>query len=195
MRLRRKLQCLTLPFGLLSIVSLSSTNYFDLFSLQQSFQVPLDILDVQYRKLQALCHPDRVVDGSDSERLDAVRQTSLVNDAYDTLKSPLKRAAYLLRLAEINPDQHDQSQLEPGFLLEQMQLREKLEDLIASENLEKLDALKGSVAGQRDQEIQNFTQAMENMDHGTAKAVYHKLQFLYKLLDEIDSVEEKLLDY
>jgi molecular chaperone HscB len=195
MRLRRKLQCLTLPFGLLSIVSLSSTNYFDLFSLPQSFQVPLDTLDVQYRKLQALCHPDRVVDGSDSERLDAVRQTSLVNDAYDTLKSPLKRAAYLLRLAEINPDQHDQSQLEPGFLLEQMQLWEKLEDLIASENLEKLDALKGSVAGQRDQEIQNFTQAMENMDYGTAKAVYHKLQFLYKLLDEIDSAEEKLLDY
>ena len=195
MRLRRKLQCLTLPFGLLSIVSLSSTNYFDLFSLQQSFQVPLDILDVQYRKLQALCHPDRVVDGSDSERLDAVRQTSLVNDAYDTLKSPLKRAAYLLRLADVNPDQHDQSQLEPDFLLEQMQLREKLEDLVASENLGKLDALKRSVAGQRDQEIQNFTQAMENTDYGTAKAVYHKLQFLYKLLDEIDSAEEKLLDY
>lgn len=176
-------------------MSFSSSNYFDLFGLPQSFRVATDTLEQEYRKLQAACHPDRVAGGSDSERLDAVRQTSLVNDAYETLKSPLKRAAYLLRLAGVNPDQHDQSQLEPGFLLEQMQLREKLEDLISAEDMNGLDVMKGTVSSGLETDVKEFVGLMDVPDYVAAKAVYHRLQFLYKLLDEIDSAEEKILDY
>lgn len=179
----------------ISNVSLTGLNYFEFFSLPESFSVDLERLDREYRKLQAQYHPDRFAGAEDSQRLQALQHTSLINEAYETLKTPLKRAAYVLKLGGVNPEEHNQAHLQEAFLLEQLALREQLEACVDDDNLEGLDALKSKVKQQQHAALTDFEAKFEHGELADAKPVYNKLQFLFKLLDEIDTAEEKLLDY
>lgn len=172
-----------------------SDNYFELFGLPQTFRLGTAELDRQYQKLQAAFHPDRFADADDSKRLQALQRTSLVNDAYDTLKSPLKRAAYLLKLAGVDAEVHNQDNLEADFLVRQMTLREDLEALVDKEDMDGLDALKSEAGKEKEATLSHFETLYRQQDYGAAKPCYHRLQFLFKLLDEIDAAEEKLLGY
>lgn len=153
------------------------------------------MLDQQYKKLQAEFHPDRFAGADDGKRLQALQQTSMVNDAYDTLKSPLKRAAYLLKSQGVNPDEHNQAHFGGEFLIRQMQLRESLDDLARQEDMDGLDKLKKEVMADRDEALATFENLYQEQQFVDAKPAYNRLQFLFKLLDEIDTAEEKLLDY
>lgn len=173
----------------------TTLNHFELFSLPVSFQVEEAVLDQEYKKLQAVVHPDRFVDADDRTRLQALQQTSMVNDAYETLKSPLKRSAYLLKLHDIDAEEHNQAHLQEEFLLQQLEMREALETLIDSDEVEGLDALKKTVNREKSATLELFESHFLRKDFTAAKSNYNQLQFLFKLLDEIDKAEEKLLDY
>ena len=170
-------------------------NYFDLFELPQAFRLDAADLERRYKTLQAEHHPDRFAGAGDGRRLQALQQTSLINDAYETLRSPLKRAAHLLRLQGVDPEEHNQAHFGPDFLLRQMELREQLETLADSEDMDGLESLKSEVGSEKDRTLSRFESLFGNGDHAGAKQQYNRLQFLFKLLDEIDAVEEKLLDY
>ena len=153
------------------------------------------MLEQEYKKLQEKFHPDRVVDADDRSRLQALQQSSMVNDAYEILKTPLKRAAYLLKLNNVDAEEHNQRHLNEEFLLQQIELREALENLIANEDVDELGVLKNSVIKTNSQTQNLFELHFNNGELANAKAVYNKLQFLFKLLEEIDKAEERLLDY
>jgi molecular chaperone HscB len=173
----------------------TNLNHFELFSLPVSFQVEDAVLDQEYKKLQAEVHPDRFVDADDRTRLQALQQTSMVNDAYETLKSPLKRSAYLLKLHDIDAEEHNQAHLQEEFLLQQLEMREALETLIESDDVEGLEAMRNSVNKEKTGTLELFESHFLRKDFTAAKSNYNQLQFLFKLLDEIDKAEEKLLDY
>jgi molecular chaperone HscB len=77
-------------------------NYFELFSLEADFSIDLVALEQIYQTQIARHHPDKFATGSDKEKTLAVQNTSLINSAFDTLKSPLLRATYLLELQGID---------------------------------------------------------------------------------------------
>lgn len=172
-----------------------SQNYFEIFGLPVSFQVDLPHLAEQYRELQKTIHPDKFANASDRDRRLAVQQAALINEAFHTLKSPLKRARYLLQLKGIVFDDQHETSFEPEFLMEQMELREILSGIRQKE-----DAL-GSLANFM-QDIDDKIQAMhkqlalfiqqDDLDH--AKSQIHKLQFLEKLMNECEAMEEELVD-
>ena len=170
--------------------------FFDLFSIPASFQVNLTALADQYRELQAQVHPDRVAGGSEQEKLQAIQATSFLNEAYETLRSPQRRAAYLLELQDIDVNQVDQSDLSPGLLMEQIELREQLEELPRDESaLGQLEQLRESIE-QRQLDCQNqFAQTIEKRDLSAAKRHYYEMQYFAKLAAEIESLEEDLLGY
>lgn len=170
-------------------------NFFRLFDLPEQFTVDTAQLERQYKTLQAQYHPDKVAGGNDADRLQAIQKTSLINDGYDTLRSPLKRAAYLLKRQGVDPEEHNQAHFGEDFLMQQLMLREELESLSASEDMEGLDDLKRQVGQQRDAALSRFQEQFEQQDFAGAKRTYNQMQFLFKLLTEIDAVEEKLLDY
>ncbi len=76
-----------------------------------------------------------------------------------------------------------------------MILREQLETLVLKQDLTGLDAMKNEVAGDTDATLARFEALYGQGKFAEAKQQYNRLQFLFKLLDEIDTVEEKLLDY
>ena len=92
--------------------------HFALFELQPSFNLDLDQLATRYRELARSVHPDRFADASEREQRLALEQSASLNEAYQTLKSPPKRARYLLALnggeLPLEVTVHD-----PEFLLQQ----------------------------------------------------------------------------
>lgn len=171
-------------------------NYFQLFNLSESCELDLDSLAGVYRELQSEVHPDKFANADERTKLQALQSSSYLNEAYGTLKSPLKRAAYLLTLHQQDIEQVNQSDLSVDLLMEQIQLREALEELPKDESaLVELERLKQEVTAKLEQVYQNFADQYENTDYGAAKKIYHELQFLYKLLAEINSAEEFRLGY
>ena len=104
-----------------------SQNFFDLFGIPESFTVDLELIGEKYRDLQTKVHPDRFADAGEQKKLAAVQYSSYLNDAFGTLVSPIKRAAYMLVLHDLDIEHFDQSELSMDLLLEQMRLRELLD--------------------------------------------------------------------
>jgi len=83
----------------------SGRNHFELFGLPVAFEVDMTRLAETYRELQRALHPDRFANASDRERRLSVQQAARVNEAYQILRSPLRRARYLLELRGVEFDE------------------------------------------------------------------------------------------
>ena len=73
-------------------------NHFQLFSLPEQYRLEHSQLDARYRDLQRSVHPDRFASASDQERRLSVQHAAQINEAFETLRDPLKRGRYLLQL-------------------------------------------------------------------------------------------------
>ncbi len=150
----------------------------------------------RYRQLQAQAHPDRFATASEAERLRAVQFTSFINQAYTTLQSPLERAAYLLSLKGEDPEKVDQSHLGADLLMEQMQLREALDELPRDEtSLAALERMREEVQDKMLRRQAQFASALMADVLSDARKSFHEMQFLAKLLTEIEAGEEARLGY
>src|SRR5689334_3454791 len=82
-------------------------DHFARLGLDRGFDVDTAELDRRYFALQRQLHPDRFVAKSPRERAIAQSQAASLNDAYETLKDPLARAVYLLKLGGIEVERED----------------------------------------------------------------------------------------
>ncbi len=113
---------------------------FTLFGLPQRFALDRDALDARWRALQGAAHPDRfAAEGAAAQRL-AMQWAVRINQAYQRLKSPLQRGAYLAQLRGAAVDAERNTAMPAAFLQRQMQWREALEDAADAAAVEKLDA-------------------------------------------------------
>lgn len=171
-------------------------NYFQIFSLPENYNLDLDTLADSYRKLQAQVHPDKFASSSEPEKMLAVQSASLLNEAFETLTAPQKRAAYLLNLQDIDVTVVDQAELSSDLLLEQIQFREELEEIPHAETaIENLDALRRKIETRISQSQQIFATNLEAKQFSEAKTNYFEMQYCYKLIQDIEAVEEELLGY
>ena len=104
-----------------------SINFFTLLQLPEAFVIDLETLHQNYQSIQKNIHPDRFATFDDEARLESIKKTAQVNDAYQTLKSPIRRAEYLLQLKGINIHDEKYTAVPQDFLMQQMEWREELE--------------------------------------------------------------------
>lgn len=76
----------------------SKTDYFRVFSLPRRLHIDLSQLERSFYRLSRQYHPDIYATKSPEEQQWSLDQTSLLNDAYRTLKDPVARTEHLLRL-------------------------------------------------------------------------------------------------
>lgn len=170
-------------------------NYFSLLEISCDFEVDLDAARETYLSLQREFHPDQFTASDESEQLAALHSSSLLNDAYETISSPLKRAAYLLDLSGVDVEHTSQKDLGMELLMEQMELREVLGNLPDGEQgLEELETLQIRVKEKVLSCQSEFGEALAKKDLLLSKRLYHKLQFLIKLTSEITEDEDRRLD-
>jgi molecular chaperone HscB len=159
--------------------------------MQPSSEVDVAELSVRYRSLQQAVHPDRFMRECDRSQRLAQQQAAQVNVAYQTLKSPLLRAQYLLELAGQHRAQ-ETTLRDPGFLMQQMALRERLDE--ASSNVDALEHLLSDVRAASRHYLQEFSVAWQKKEWHKAQLLVDKLQFSSKLEQEIDERQARLLD-
>ena len=180
----------------LSATLFESSNFFALFSLPSGWEIDRGLLDARYRKLQQEFHPDRFAAKGDVDKRLALQTTSLINQAYDTLKSPLKRAQYLLQLQDLDAAQESHITSDGHFLMQQIEFREALGDLNESADpTTALDSMRSDVQGQYLQLQNDFEAQHLAANYNDALETVAKMQFFSKLLDEIDQREEELEDF
>lgn len=170
-------------------------NYFEILGLPVSFDIDQAQLTERYRDLQKQVHPDRHSHQSDREQRLAVQYTAYLNEALTTLKSPLKRAQYLLSLQGIDTLSDSRTQLDPMFLMEQMELRERVADATDHDDPEaELEHLEALVGAELKQLQSAFVKAWEGQQLAQAEVLVRKMQFASKLQSDIEALEDRLFD-
>jgi len=165
-------------------------NHFELFGLPALFAVDAAALEARYHELQREVHPDRFAAAADAERRVSMQLATRVNEAYQTLKSPLRRAVYILQLRGMDPGLETNTAMPPDFLMEQMSWRERIE--AGSEEPEALVRLR---AGLREESRKVYEKLHDQLDEGrddeAASQTVRALMFYAKLDEEI---EDKLAE-
>ncbi len=164
------------------------SQYFNLFQLEPSFNIDTEALEQTYRALAARFHPDKFASASAFEQKQAVMMSSTINDAYRTLKSPIDRAAYLLKSQNIDADAPEHTSFSPEFLMQQMEWRETLMDAQMEQNHDAIRALDQGIQEVQNNLYQDLQQAFEQQDYESAAQWVRHGRFLNKLRNEIASI-------
>ena len=166
------------------------SNDFELFGLTQQFAQDRSALDARWKDLQREAHPDKfAAQGAAAQRV-AMQWSVRINEAYQRLKDPLKRAAYLCELAGAPVNAHSNTAMPAAFLMQQMQWREELDEARSDEAL---GALRDNVdAAQRDLLHACATRIDELRDFPAAVQSVRALMFIEKFGHDLDLAFEKL---
>jgi molecular chaperone HscB len=163
---------------------------FELFDLPRRLVLDRDELDARWRALQAEVHPDRFAsEGASAQRI-AMQWAVRVNEAYQRLKNPLKRAAYLCELDGVAIEAENNTAMPTGFLMQQMEWREALDD---AGDLPAVEALADEVASHRRQALAALQATLDERHDTTAAAQQVRaLMFVERFADDVDRRLEAL---
>ncbi len=167
-------------------------SHFELFHLPARFALDLNALEHAYRTVQAQVHPDRFAAAGEAQKRIAMQWATRANEAYQTLRDPLKRATYLLSLRGVDVGASENTAMEPAFLMQQMEWRERVEDAADARNVGALIALQGEL---RDEEHLRFERLSVLLDNGAdqpAAEAVRQLMFLERVAAEIGHQIERL---
>jgi len=149
-------------------------------------------LDAAFREVQGQVHPDRHAAAGDAGRRVAMQWSTRANEAYQTLKHPLKRATYLLELRGADIGAENNTAMEPAFLMQQMEWREAVEDATSAKNVDALDQLLGDLREEKKQRYAKLGALLESGADAPAVEAVRQLMFLEKVEEDIGSSIEEL---
>lgn len=165
-------------------------DFFTLFGLPRQHGLDVGQLELLYRDIQAKVHPDKHAHLSDSEKRLAMQWSTHVNEAYQTLKDPLKRARYLLQLADHDVQLETNTAMPAAFLMEQMELREAVSDARDAGDADTLDRLHRRLKKDGRAEFGLLQQALDDQALERAGELVRQLMFQEKLIQEVDDALE-----
>ena len=165
-------------------------DFFQVFGLRRAFQVDLPALEHEFHRLSRKVHPDRFARAGENERQWSLADTALLNDAYRTLKEPLHRTEYLLKLegAEIGEEhagrepgearkgQKDPSRVPADLLEEAFEMNMQLEEMRMARKM-----------GEEDPQLLADLQQAKKKFEGLFGAVDEDLRAQWKVWDAGDS--------
>lgn len=160
-------------------------NHFDLFQLPQQFTLDARALDGAYREVQSRVHPDKFVNATDAEKRVAMQWATRANEAYQTLKDSLKRAAYLCELHGIDLQTESNTSMPVAFLMQQMEWREALDDARAARDVAALDRIDAELGAVRKVQVAQIGAALDGSDFTQAALGVRQLMFLEKFGHEV----------
>lgn len=179
--------------ALVSSMATTQTNYFTLLGLPLAFEIELAQLSSNYREAAKAVHPDRFASSSEQDKRLAVQAAAELNQAYETLKSSTSRALYLLNLHEAMDE--ETTVQDPEFLMQQMMLREELEELSDSQDAASVDAYRKRIRQFRAELDKEFaTLWQDTSQREQAVRLVRRMQFIDKVLYEVRQLEERLDD-
>jgi molecular chaperone HscB len=177
------------------MIPVATQNFFELFQMAPNFAVDLGKLDTHYREIQIRVHPDKSASLGDTEKRLSLQWATLANEAYQTLKNPLDRARYLLRLQGVDTGEENNTAMPTEFLMEQIEWREGLEEAKTLGNLEALYRMSGRLRSEMDNLFETLGNLIDIKKHyAEAVILVRQLAFLEKLDRDINQAQAELED-
>jgi molecular chaperone HscB len=164
-------------------MNLASTD-FELFDIAPCFAVHRAALDSRWRALQAEVHPDRfAAQGAGAQRV-AMQWAVRVNEAYQRLKDPLQRAAYLCELNGAAIEAENNTAMPTGFLMQQMEWREALDAAGGEATVKTLEA---EVRSHREAALVALQHTLDDAhDFAAAAGQVRALMFVERFAHDVD---------
>lgn len=165
-------------------------NDFALFDVPVQFAQDRSQLDARWKALQREAHPDRfAAEGAAAQRV-AMQWSVRINEAYQRLKDPLKRAAYLCELQGAPVQAENNTAMPAAFLMQQMAWRESLEN---TDSAAALEALADEVAGVQRQVQQELARLLDEVkDPAQAVGQVRALMFIERFMQEVNAKLDRL---
>lgn len=174
-----------------SIVQPLRTNDpFVVFSCDADYNMDAAVLEKTYLALQRRLHPDRFLNAGKKEKMAAQMASASVNQAYDTLCDPVRRAIALLRRVGIKAEAGSENTIQdPELLMEAMTMREALSEARDEDGIGKIakevDGCRESVTGE-------IAQSWRQGEHETMNRLLTRLKYFIKLDDELASARRRI---
>jgi molecular chaperone HscB len=175
--------------AVLGALTLASSD-FELFGIPPRFQLDASQLDLQWKQLQKQVHPDHFSSQSAADKRLAMQWSVRVNEAYQRLKTPLRRAAYLCELHGAPLRAEDNTAMPAAFLMQQMQWREDLDEATDAAAIE---ALQQQMAMEKQKLLQQCADTLDQQqDWSQAAQTVRALMFIERFEHDLDNRLERL---
>jgi molecular chaperone HscB len=156
---------------------------FDIFDLPRRFALDRGDLDARRRRLQAEVHPDRFAAADPASRRLAMQRAVRVNEAYEHLKDPLRRATALCELNGAPIRAEDNTAMPVDFLVQQMAWREALEEASGPGQVE---AVAEQLEAYRAAAYQRLAATLDkSRDFGAAAEQVRALMFVERFAEDV----------
>jgi molecular chaperone HscB len=166
------------------------SNDFELFELPVAFSVDAARLDERWKTLQREVHPDRHAAADAQTQRQAMQWSVRINEAYQRLKDPLKRAAYLCELHGAPVQAENNTAMPAAFLMQQMEWREALDEARSSEQLEDMA---DEVAAARKKMLSDLqTTADDRSDFVALAGQVRALMFVERFASDVEARLDQL---
>lgn len=168
-------------------------NHFERLGQAQHYGLDREALEAAYLERAAAAHPDKVAPGDSSAKRAAMEASAAINEAYRTLRDPVKRAEYLVKLGGRDLDSSDPAvgapQMPQAFLIEMIEHRERVSEA-REQGEDAIDALRDDVEAQESSALARAVAALADGDNEAAARHLVVRRYLQRLLDEIDDGDE-----
>lgn len=163
---------------------------FELFGLPEAFTVDRTTLDGRWKDLQRQAHPDRHASADPASQRQAMQWSVRINEAYQRLKDPLRRAAYLCERRGAPIEAENNTAMPADFLMQQMHWRESLDE---TEGVTALEALADEVTEARQARVEALRVALdEENDAPAAARQVRALMFIERFARDVEDRLDQL---
>jgi molecular chaperone HscB len=170
-------------------MNLQATD-FELFEIPAQFAQDRSALDAKWKDLQREAHPDKfAAQGTAAQRI-AMQWSVRINEAYNRLKDPLKRATYLCELNGAPIEAHTNTAMPPAFMMMQIEWREALEEANSVEELEQIEHQTADYKREQLSKIEQFIDVKH--DYAAAANEVRALMFVARFVGEIEARLDKI---
>jgi molecular chaperone HscB len=166
------------------------SNDFELFSVPMQFAQDGALLSARWKELQREAHPDKfAAQGAAAQRI-AMQWSVRINEAYQRLKDPLKRASYLCELHGASIQAEKNTAMPTDFLMQQMQWREALEEAQTLQDFEGI-ADQSTISGR--EMLLKIEQMLDvDRDFTAAAQQVRSLMFIERFASEVEARIDQL---
>ncbi len=171
---------------------------FELLGVDPRFDLDLSALEKRHRDLSRTLHPDRYAGSPAAERRQALNKAIEVNEAWRTLRDPIRRAESLCARLNMPVDTSSYPPAAPAFLMEMMELREALSDAKSAGDLSAVEKLRESVETSETACLSDLQAAFgavkpaDSLPEGLVKRI-GELRYYRRFLEEARAIEDELL--
>jgi molecular chaperone HscB len=168
-----------------------SKDYFEFLELPRNLAVDPKELEKRFYALSRRLHPDLHSRKSPVEREEAEQATATLNDAYRTLRDPVKRAEYLLKIEDFDIGEQTSKDVPPELLEEVFELNMALEELRAGDTdalpqldaaRERFDGMRGEVDREMEEKFAEWDRAHERAALTAVRGLLNRRKYITNLI-------------